>query len=59
MTLGKCLKTVDNCFPITHGERDDKAAVGELEAATARRLDRWTDEVCGKGALCGDGRMGP
>jgi len=33
------------------GEGDDKATVGELEAATARHLNRWTDEVCGKGAV--------
>ena len=33
------------------GESDDKATVGELQAATARHLNRWTDEVCGKGAV--------
>ena len=33
------------------GESDDKATVGELQAATARHLDRGTDEVCCKGAV--------
>ena len=44
----------NQCVVVILSERDDKATVGELEAATARHLNRWTDEVCGKGAVRGE-----
>ena len=31
------------CVVVILGKRDDEAAIGQLQAATARHLDRWTD----------------
>ena len=42
------------CVVVILGKRDDEAAIGQLQAATARHLDRWTDEVCCEGAVSGE-----
>ena len=44
----------DKGMVVILGQRDDEATVGELQAATARHLDRRTDEMCGKCAIGGE-----